>query len=226
MLPTILMVLATGLLVIAILFVLLVARSHKKVPQGKALLRTGFGGAKVALDSGIFVLPILHKVEEMDITLKTLVIEENVLTREDELLSLKVSFFIRVNKDEKYVVEVAQTIGCERASKAETINELFYGKCTEAMKTVAIGFSKKELQQEREEFKRGILVTIGTDLNGYILDDCAIEQIKRVPSPKLGEAVFVLLDHDTPLKKGEKVVVVDKINDGKSYIVRRIQNFE
>jgi uncharacterized membrane protein YqiK len=59
---TILMVVLGGLLVIFIGFILLVARAHKKVPQGKALIRTGFGGAKVALDSGIFVIPILHKV--------------------------------------------------------------------------------------------------------------------------------------------------------------------
>lgn len=226
MLSTILMVLGIGLLLIMISFILLIASAHKKVPQGKALIRTGFGGAMVALDSGIFVLPILHKVEEMDITLKQLLIEEEVLTREDELVKLKVSFYIRVNKDKKHIVEVAQTIGCECASTTETIERLFYSKFVEATKTVAIGFSKKELQQNREEFKKGILQTIGTDLNGYILDDCAIEQIKAVLSPNLGQAVFVLLDHDTPLEKGEKVVVVDKINDGKSYIVRRIQNFK
>jgi uncharacterized membrane protein YqiK len=196
------------------------------VAQGKALIRTGFGGAKVTLDSGIFVIPILHKVEEMDITLKKLVVEEEVLSKEDELLKLKVCFYIRVNKDAKFVIEVAQTIGCERASTAETMEELFYSKFVEATKTVAICFTKKELQQNRDEFKKEILQTIGTDLNGYILDDCAIEQIKTVPSPNLGQAVFVLLDHDTPLEKGEKVVVVDKINDGKSYIVRRVQNFK
>jgi uncharacterized membrane protein YqiK len=207
-------------------FTLLIGRAHKVVPQGKALIRTGFGGAKIALDSGMFVIPLLHRVEEMDITLKQLVVEEEVLSKEDELLKLKVCFYIRVNKDARFVIEVAQTIGCERASTAETMEELFYSKCAEAMKTVAIGFTKKELQRERDEFKKGILQTIGTDLNGYILDDCAIEQIKRVPDPKLGEAIFVLLDHDTPLEKGEKVVVVDKINDGKSYIVRRIQNFK
>jgi uncharacterized membrane protein YqiK len=226
MLPTILMVLGIWLLLVAIGFVLLVARAHKKVAQGKALIRTGFGGAKVALDSGIFVIPILHKVEAMDITLKQLIVEEEVLTKEDELLKLKVSFYIRVNKDARYVIEVAQTIGCDRASTAETMKELFYSKFADAMKTVAIDFSKKELQRDRDKFKKGILTTIGTDLNGYILDDCAVEQIKRVPNPTLGQAVFVLLDHDTPLKKGEKVVVVDKINDGKSYIVRRIQDFE
>lgn len=226
MLPTILMVLGMGMLVILLGFILLIAQGHKKVPQGKALIRTGFGGAQVALDSGMFVIPILHKVEEIDITLKQLVIEEEVLTKEDELLKLKIAFYIRVNKDEKYVVEVAQTIGCERASADETMKELFYSKFVEATKTVAISFSKKELQREREAFKRKILQAIGMDLNGYVLDDVAIEQIKNAPSPNLGQAVFVLLDHEAPLEKGEKVVVVDKINDGKSYIVRRIQNFK
>ena len=52
--------------------VFFVAQTHRKVPQGKALIRTGFGGAKVALDSGMFVIPVLHKVEEMDISLKTI----------------------------------------------------------------------------------------------------------------------------------------------------------
>jgi len=223
---TILMIVLGGLFVIFLGFILLVARAHNKVAQGKALIRTGFGGAMVALDSGIFVIPILHKVEEMDITLKKLLIEEEVLTSADELVKLKIAFYIRVNKDAKYIVEVAQRIGCERASTAETMEELFYSKFVEATKTVAIRFTKKELQQKREELKKGILSTIGTDLNGYILEDCAIEQIKAVPSPNLGQVVFVLLDHYIPLEKGEKVVVVDKINDGKSYIVRRVQNFK
>lgn len=78
------------------------------------------------------------------------------------------------------------------------------------------------MQREREAFKKGILQTIGTDLNGYILDDCAIEYIRSKPSPNLGQAVFVLLEENQSLKKGEKVIVVDQINDGKSYIVRKI----
>ncbi|BDS11346.1 SPFH domain-containing protein [Aureispira anguillae] len=222
MLPTILMVLGIGFFIILIGFFLLIARVHKKVPQGKALIRTGFGGAKVALDSGIFVIPILHKVEEIDISLQTIVVEEEIITKEEERISMRVVFYLRINKDRNYTVEVAQTVGCARASSPETLHELFYPKCLEAIKTVATGFTIKELRKEREAFKKGILQTIGVDLNGYILDDCAIEQIRRIPNPNLEQAVFVLIDHKAPLKKGEKVLVVDQINDGKSYIVRRI----
>lgn len=223
MLPTTLIAIGVGQLCILLGFFLLVAKAHKKVAQGKALIRTGFGGAKVALDTGMFVIPILHKVEEMDISLKTVIVEDEILTKDNELIQVKVLFYIRVNKDEKHVVEVAQTIGCERTSKQEAIEELFYSKCTDAVKTVGIGFTEKELRREREEFKKGILQTIGIDLNGYILDDCAIEQIRKVPNTNLGQAVFVLLEHEQPLEKGEKVVVVDQINGGKSYIVRRIE---
>lgn len=183
MLPTILMVLGIGLLVIALGFILLVARAHKKVPQGKALIRTGFGGAKVALDSGIFVIPILHKVEEMDISLKTIEVgragSEGLICKDNMRADIKVVFFVRVNKDEKYVVEVAQTIGCSRASEQATLNSLFDAKFSEALKTVGKGFDFVDLYTEREEFKKGILKTIGTDLNGYVLDDCAIDYLEQ-----------------------------------------------
>lgn len=183
MLPTILMVLGIGLLIIFIGFILLVARAHKKVPQGKALIRTGFGGAKVALDSGMFVIPILHKVEEMDISLKTIEVHragsEGLICKDNMRADIKVVFFVRVNKDKDHVVEVAQTIGCLRASEQATLNSLFDAKFSEALKTVGKGFDFVDLYTEREEFKKGILQTIGTDLNGYVLDDCAIDYLEQ-----------------------------------------------
>lgn len=183
MLPTILMFLGIGLLVIFLGFLLLVARAHKKVPQGKALIRTGFGGAKVALDSGMFVIPILHKVEEMDISLKTIEVHragsEGLICKDNMRADIKVVFFVRVNKDKDHVVEVAQTIGCSRASEQSTLNSLFDAKFSEALKTVGKGFDFVDLYTEREEFKKGILQTIGTDLNGYILDDCAIDYLEQ-----------------------------------------------
>lgn len=213
-----------GLLVIFLIgFVLLVASAHKKVPQGKALIRTGFGGAIVALDSGMFGVPILHKVEELDITIKTIKISESVKCLDNELLRVDISFFVRVNRDSKYVIEVAQTIGCEQAGKQETIENLFRGKFLEAIQEIAAQYNANDLWKSMQKFKSELFKTIGVDLSGFLLDDCAIEKIQKMPNPNLGKAVFVLLDSEKSLEKGEKVVVIDKINGESSYIVRRIQ---
>ena len=45
---------------------------YKKVPQGQALVRTGSGGTKVVFDKGMFVIPVLHMVENMDLSVKTI----------------------------------------------------------------------------------------------------------------------------------------------------------
>jgi uncharacterized membrane protein YqiK len=50
MLGDIFIIVVSIVIIIIVGGILLVARTHRKVPQGKALIRTGFGGAKVALD--------------------------------------------------------------------------------------------------------------------------------------------------------------------------------
>ena len=49
--------------------------------------------------------------------------------------------------------------------------ELFDAKFSEALKTVGKQFDLVELFVERDKFKLEILNVIGTDLNGYVLDD-------------------------------------------------------
>lgn len=162
---------------------ILFAKTHKKVPQGKALIRTGVSGAQVALDKGIMVVPILHKVEEMDISLKTIEVHragsEGLICKDNMRADIKVVFFVRVNKNKDNIIEVAQTIGCQRASRQETLNNLFDAKFSEALKTVGKGFDFVDLYTEREDFKKEIIKTIGIDLNGYVLDDCAIDYLEQ-----------------------------------------------
>ena len=75
--------------------------------------------------------------------------------------------------------EVAQSIGCKRASAVETLKELFDAKFSEALKTVGKQFEFVELYNKREQFKEEILKVIGTDLNGYRLDDAAIDYLEQ-----------------------------------------------
>lgn len=166
-------------------FIILIAFAnfYKKIPQGKAIVRTGVGGGKVAFNRGMYVIPILHKMEIMDISVKKLQIDrleqDGLICKDNIRADIKVAFFVRVNKNADDVLNVAQIIGTERASDIETLCILFEAKFSEALKTVGKKFDFIELYEARREFRTEILNIIGTDLNGYILDDCAIDFLEQ-----------------------------------------------
>jgi len=168
----------------------MVVKMYQKAIQGEALVRTGLGDTKVSF-SGIFVVPVIHKLEVMDITLKTIVISrtgsEGLVCKDNLRADIKVNFFLRVNKTTEDVIQVAQSIGCRRASDHSALEGLFDAKFSEALKTVGKHFDFVELYQSRDDFKRQILQTIGTDLNGYVLDDCAIDYLEQTPITSLNE---------------------------------------
>lgn len=171
-----------AVLVIGILS--LIIKMYQKAIQGEALVRTGLGDVKISF-SGIFVVPVLHKLEVMDITLRSMEIsrmgKDGLICKDNLRADIKVSFFIRVNKTIEDVVHVAQSIGCKRASDPEQLQLLFDAKFSEALKTVGKHFEFVELYNSRSQFKAKILEEIGTDLNGYILDDCAIDYLEQTP---------------------------------------------
>jgi len=170
-----------GIFFVVMILVLLV-KWYKKVPQGKAIVRTGAGGTKVTF-TAMFVIPVLHKMEIMDISLKTLHIKrigkDGLICQDNIRADIEVAFFVRVNKGVEDVVKVAQTIGCERASHKETLVSIFDSKFSEALKTVGRRFDFVSLYSDRDKFKKEILDIIGTDLNGYHLDDCAIDYLEQ-----------------------------------------------
>ncbi|QCR21464.1 flotillin family protein [Pontibacter sp. SGAir0037] len=177
--------------VVLIGIIAIVIKMYQKAVQGEALVRTGLGDTKVSF-SGIFVIPIIHKLEVMDITLKTIVISrtgsEGLICKDNLRADIKVNFFLRVNKTPEDVVQVAQSIGCKRASDHAALEGLFDAKFSEALKTVGKHFDFVELYNSRDDFKRQIIQTIGTDLNGYILDDCAIDYLEQTPLKNLNES--------------------------------------
>ena len=158
------------------------SRFFRKVQQGQALVRNGVGGTRVSFN-GIFVFPIVHQAELMDISVKRIEIErrgpEGLICKDNMRADIKVAFFVRVNKTEPDVLRVAQSIGCQRASNLDLVRTLFDSKFSEALKTVGKRFDFVELYNERSTFKDEILKVIGTDLNGFALDDCAIDFLEQ-----------------------------------------------
>ena len=207
------------LAVVFFLILILLARWYKKVPQGQALVRTGAGGNKVAFDRGMMVIPVLHMVERMDLSVKTVEIprlkQDGLICKDNMRADIKVVFFVRVNQEMADIIKVAQTIGCVRASDPETLKNLFEAKFSEALKTAGKRFDFVELYDNREKFKMEILNIIGSDLNGYVLDDCAIDYLEQTPIEFL--QVDNILDSEG-IKKITELTAAQKI---KANFIRR-----
>lgn len=181
-------VLIAVVLLIALVALVVVSKLFRKVEQGKALIVSKMRKVDVTF-TGQVVLPVLHKAEIMDISVKTIDItrtgRDGLICQDNIRADIRISFFVRVNKTTEDVIKVAQAIGTARASDKETLQELFNAKFSEALKTVGKQLDFTDLYTKRDEFRDRIIQVIGTDLNGYSLEDAAIDYLEQTPLAQL-----------------------------------------
>ncbi|GAA1987364.1 SPFH domain-containing protein [Kitasatospora viridis] len=181
-------VLVAVLLLIGLGTLLLFGRLFRKVVQGEALIISRPKGVAVTF-TGALVLPMVHRAEVMDISVKAIEIhragKEGMICKDNIRADIQITFFVRVNKTVEDVVKVAQAIGTERASHQETLQNLFSSKFAEALRTVGKQLDFADLYTHREEFRDRIIAAIGTDLNGYHLEDAAIDHLEQTPLAQL-----------------------------------------
>jgi uncharacterized membrane protein YqiK len=183
-------ILGTGILVVALFVIaVMIAKFYRKVEQGKALIVNKMKAEPEVTFTGATVLPIIHKAEVMDISVKTIEIDrrakDGLICRDNIRADIKVTFFVRVNKTVEDVIKVAQSIGCARASDPLTLEALFSAKFSEGLKTVGKQLDFVDLYTKRHEFRDAIINLIGRDLNGYVLEDAAIDYLEQTPIANL-----------------------------------------
>jgi uncharacterized membrane protein YqiK len=160
-----------------------------KLEQGQALLISspfrgdGPDNPSVSFTGGV-VWP-LQKAELMDISVRTIEIDrrgkDGLICKDNIRADISVSFYIRVNRKHDDVRKVAQSVGCDRASDLETMKTLFAAKFSEALKTAGKTLDFEELYTKRTNFREAIIEVIGSDLNGYHLEDVAIDHLEQTP---------------------------------------------
>ena len=172
-----------AILVLGIL--VLVARTWRQVDQGRAMIVNKMGTEPKVTFTGAIVLPIVNKMEVMDLSVKTIHVarrgKDGLICMDNIRADINVTFFVRVNKTADDVLRVAQRIGCIRASQQSTLEELFSAKFSEALKTVGKQMEFEQLYTQRNVFKDRIIEVIGTDLHGYVLNDTAIDYLEQTP---------------------------------------------
>ncbi|MFJ5676615.1 SPFH domain-containing protein [Streptomyces sp. NPDC093097] len=178
-------------LLVAVVMLLALSRLFRKVEQGKALIVSKMRKVDVTF-TGQMVLPVLHKAEVMDISVKAIELvrsgRDGLICRDNIRADIRISFFVRVNKTVEDVIKVAQAVGTERASDQATLQELFHAKFSEALKTVGKQMDFTDLYTKREELRYKIIELIGVDLNGYHLEDAAIDYLEQTPLAELDPA--------------------------------------
>lgn len=182
-----LILLGVGVFAVVVVGLLVIlAKFYRLVDQGAALIINRRTGAEPDVTfTGATVWPIINRAEVMDISVKTIEIDrrakEGLICKDNIRADIKVTFFVRVNKEAADVLKVAQAIGCARASDSRVIADLFSAKFSEALKTAGKALNFEDLYTKRQGFKDEILRVIGTDLNGFVLDDCAIDYLEQTP---------------------------------------------
>lgn len=182
------MVVGAVLLFIFCLFILFKA-FYIKVPQGTALIVNDMSSTPKVHFTGALVYPVIYKKEFMKISLITLEVDrrgkDGLICRDNMRADITVAFYLRVNETQQDVLKVAKAIGVERASDKAAVNELFNAKFSEALKTVGKQIDFVKLFENRQEFRDRIVEVIGNDLNGYILEDVAIDYLEQTPKASL-----------------------------------------
>ncbi|WP_242112927.1 flotillin family protein [Luteimonas aquatica] len=160
-----------------------------KVDQGTALIVNDMSSTPKVRFTGGLIIPVLYRAEHMRISLITLQVDrrgkEGLICRDNMRADITVAFYLRVNETQSDVLRVAKAIGADRASDKNAVDELFNAKFSEALKTVGKKFEFTDLFEKRQEFRDEIVKVIGNDLNGYVLEDVAIDYLEQTPKSLL-----------------------------------------
>ncbi|BDU15178.1 hypothetical protein [Lysobacter auxotrophicus] len=164
---------------------------YVKVDQGTALIVNDMSSTPKVRFTGGLIIPVLYRAEHMRISLITLQVDrrgkEGLICRDNMRADITVAFYLRVNETQADVLRVAKAIGADRASDKNAVDELFNAKFSEALKTVGKKFQFTELFEQRQEFRDEIIKIIGNDLNGYVLEDVAIDYLEQTPKHLLDQ---------------------------------------
>lgn len=181
-----------SVLVLLVSFAVLVRVTYRRVAPGTALIVNKPGSRPTIALTGAVVLPLLHRADMMDVTVQTVEIahggSHGLICRDNIRADIRMLFFVQVGPTAEDIEQVASQIGGARASDPATLDDLFRGKFSDALKSVAKQYEFVELFDRMEEFRDDVIAQIGEDLNGYVLTDVAIAELSQTPLAQLDPA--------------------------------------
>ncbi|MDQ7247518.1 flotillin family protein [Dongia sedimenti] len=150
-------------------------RSSKEI----SFVRTGFGGQRVLLNGGAFVLPIIHDVIPVNMNTLRLEVrrgrESALITKNRMRIDVVAEFYVRVQPTPDAIANAAQTLG-QRTMQPEALRELLEGKFVDALRSVAAEMTMDEMHEKRGEYVKRVRNAVAEDLlkNGLELETVSL----------------------------------------------------
>lgn len=172
------------LIVFAVIALWLLNWFYLRGSADKAYVRTGLGGRRVTLDSGMFVLPILHQVVPISLGLSKVVLkaerEEGLITADQMRVDVDAEFFLRVTPNAEAVALAASTLGA-LTNRPEDLAAFYESEFLGALRAVAAEQDLNGLHENRAGYVEAVKARIAPILarNGLELSSVAIRNLDQ-----------------------------------------------
>jgi uncharacterized membrane protein YqiK len=226
--PNVMYMIAIGVGVVVfglLAFAAVLARLYRKAAADEAIIRTGVGGQKVVIDRAVLAIPSFHQISKVSLSTIRLHVQrvgrrDSLVTKDKLRANVIVEFYLRVQPEPKSVLNAARSLGT-RGMSNESMKELFEGKVTDALRSVAANQTFNELHMHRKEFADAVAKILEDELerNGFKLESVAITNLEQTNLEDLDP-------NDVFDAEGARMIteVVQKMAEEKNRIVRDKEN--
>lgn len=174
------------------IIIAILAKFYQRGTGEVALVRTGFGGRKVALDAGLIALPYFNTVTRVNMQTLRLEVKRagnaSLITQDKLRVDVGVEFYVAVRNERDAVSRAAQTLG-NRTFDAARLCDLIEGKLVDALRAVAARYSLDDLHEKRGDFVLEVKTALepALDGNGLALESVSLTDMDQTPFTDLDE---------------------------------------
>jgi len=172
------------LAIIVVIAVSLLRWLYQRSTKETAFVRTGFGGEKVVVSGGAFVIPVLHDVTPVNMTVLRIEVERRetraLITKNRMRVDVIAEFFVKVGSSREAVGIAAQTLG-RLTLQPEGARELLEGRFASALRTVAAQMTLEQMHEQRQDYAHRVKTVAleGLAQNGLELESVAIVDLDQ-----------------------------------------------
>ncbi|MDQ3814871.1 MAG: SPFH domain-containing protein, partial [Armatimonadota bacterium] len=166
---------------------------YHRTSANEAFVRTGRGGAMVVLDSGAYVIPLLHRkipvsLETMKLSVALTGRDHALITKDNLRVNVNAEFYIKVKPDAEGILQAARSLG-DKSVDAQTVEDLVREKLVSALRHAAAQMELFEIHARRDEFAQIVQEHVRRDLspNGIDLESVTISSLDQLDPNQLSQ---------------------------------------